>query len=429
MSDHAVSARERQQAVFLDGVSGRRPAVPVSPGALEAAADHALSRQAFAYLAGGAGVGSTMAANRAAFERWRIVPRMLVDTSSRDTGVTLFGRTLPAPLLLAPIGVLELAHAAADVAVARAAAAAGVPMIMSSQASAPMEACAAAMGAGPRWFQLYWSQSTELALSFVARAERSGCDALVLTLDTTALGWRPRDLDLAYLPFLRGKGIAQYTSDPVFRRQVVQDLATFERRGGRVTPAAIATLVQLARAHPGRVRDNLRSAEPLAAVQRFIRTFSKASLDWDDVAFLRERTRLPLLLKGVLHPDDARRARDVGVDGVIVSNHGGRQVDGAIAALDALPAVVEAVGGDITVLMDSGIRTGADVFKALALGAQAVCLGRPYAYGLALAGRRGVADVIANLLADLELTMALSGCRDIAGITRDRLHDRGGATE
>ncbi|CAN5919616.1 hypothetical protein BH23ACT10_BH23ACT10_35340 [soil metagenome] len=277
------------------------------------------------------------------------------------------------------------------------------------------------MGGAPRWFQLYWSQSTELALSFVDRAERSGCDALVLTLDTTILGWRPRDLGLAYLPFLRGMGIAQYTSDPVFQRQVADDLATFERRGGRVTPSAIATLVRLARAHPGGFRDNLRSTEPMAAVQRFIATFSKTSLNWDDVAFLREHTDLPLLLKGVLHPDDARRAADVAVDGVIVSNHGGRQVDGAIGALDALPAVVDAVGDRLTVLMDSGVRTGADVFKALALGARAVCLGRPYVYGLAVAGRRGVREVIDNLLADFELTMALSGCRTIADITRDHL--------
>jgi lactate 2-monooxygenase len=421
MSDEPRGARARQTDIYLDGVAGRRPAVPVAPAALERAAVRTMSRRAAAYFVGGAGVEATMAANRAAFDRWRIVPRMLRDTSARDLGVTLFGRRLPAPLLLAPIGVLELAHTDADVAVARAAAAVGVPMIQSSQASRPMEEVADAGGDAPRWFQLYWSRSTELARSFVRRAEASGCEAIVLTLDTTSLGWRPRDLDLAYLPFLRGLGLAQYTSDPVFCRQVAEDVATFERRSSRPTPSALATLVQLARTHPGRFRDNVRSVEPLAAVQRFIRTFSKAALDWDDVALLREATDLPLLLKGVVHPDDARRAADVGVDGVIVSNHGGRQVDGAIAALDALPAVVDAVGDRLEVLFDSGVRTGGDIATALALGARAVCVGRPVAYGLAVAGARGVAEVLANLLSELELTMALSGCRTVDDLTRDRL--------
>ncbi len=421
MSDEPRGARARQTDIFLAGVSGRRPAVPVAPAALERAAVRAMSRRAAAYFVGAAGAEATMAANRAAFDRWRIVPRMLTDTSARDLGVELFGRRLPAPLLLAPVGVLELAHDDADVAVARAAAAVGVPMIQSSQASRPMEEVADVMGRAPRWFQLYWSRSTELALSFVRRAEASGCEAIVLTLDTTSLGWRPRDLDLAYLPFLRGLGLAQYTSDPVFRRQVAEDVETYRRGPSRVTPSALATLVQLARRHPGRFRDNLRSVEPLAAVQRFIRTFSKASLDWDDVALLREHTDLPLLLKGVVHPEDARHAADLGVDGVIVSNHGGRQVDGAVAALDALPGVVEAAGDRLTVLFDSGVRTGADVVKALALGARAVCVGRPYAYGLAVAGARGVAEVLANLLSELELTMALSGCRTVMDLTSHRL--------
>ncbi|HEX6254900.1 MAG TPA: lactate 2-monooxygenase [Euzebyales bacterium] len=421
MTDEPRGARARQQQIFLDGVRGTPPAVPVSPDRLAAAARRTMSDRAWAYVSGGAGLESTMAANRAAFDRWRIVPRVLVDTTDRDLGVTLFGRRLPSPLLLSPIGVLEMAHAEADVAVARAASTTGVPMIFSSQASRSMEECAAVMGHAPRWFQLYWSQSTELALSFVRRAEAIGCDALVLTLDTTSLGWRPRDLDLGYLPFLRGKGLAQYTSDPVFTRQVADDVDTFERDSGSVTPAAIATLVQMARAHPGRLRDNLTSNAPVAAVRRFIRTFSKASLNWDDVAFLREHTDLPLLLKGIEHPDDARRARDAGADGVVVSNHGGRQVDGAVGALDALPGVADAVGNDLTILFDSGIRGGADVFKALALGADAVCLGRPYVYGLAVAGARGVAEVIANVLSDLELTMSLSGCASVDDLTADRL--------
>lgn len=395
--------------------------MPVSHDALLDAARRAMSDEAWAYIEGGAGMETTMAANRAAFDRWRIVPRMLVDTSTRDLGVTLFGRRLPSPLLLAPIGVLELVHDDADLAVAKAAASTGVPMIMSSQGSRSMEACAEVMGDAPRWFQLYWSQSTELALSFVRRAEESGCDALVLTLDTTSLGWRPRDLDLAYLPFIRGKGIAQYTSDPVFQQQVAEDLETFERDTGKVTPAAIATLLEMARTYPGSLRDNVTSNEPMAAVRRFIDTFSKTSLNWDDVDFLREHTDLPIVLKGIQHPDDARRARDAGVDGVVVSNHGGRQVDGAVGSLDALPGVVDAIGGDLTVLFDSGIRCGADVVKALALGADAVCLGRPYVRGLAVAGARGVAEVIANILSEVELTMSLSGLRTVDELSPDML--------
>ncbi|HWE43044.1 MAG TPA: alpha-hydroxy-acid oxidizing protein, partial [Gemmatimonadaceae bacterium] len=204
---------ERQRRIFLDGVAGRRPAIPVDAARLEDAARAVMSAEAFAYVAGGAGAERTMAANREAFERWRIVPRVLRDVSERDSSITLFGQRLPSPMLLAPIGVLEMAHRDADLAVARAAAAEGVPMIFSSQASVSMEQCAAAMGDAPRWFQLYWSRSDDLVRSFVRRAEGCGCSAIVLTLDTTLLGWRTRDLDLGYLPFLRGKGIAQYVTD------------------------------------------------------------------------------------------------------------------------------------------------------------------------------------------------------------------------
>ena len=307
MADEMLGARGRQQAIYLDGVSGRRPAVSVSVDGLEQAARRKMSRAGFAYIAGGAGSERTVAANRAAFDRWRIVPRVLRDVSARDISVTLLGRRLPAPLLLAPIGVLEMAHRHADVAVAAAASATHVPLIFSNQASRPMETCAAVMGDAPRWFQLYVSQSRDLVLSFVERAERSGCDALVVTLDTTMLGWRPRDLDLGYLPFLRGKGIAQYTSDPVFTSQVADDVGTFQRRRSRVTPSAISTLLQMTRAYPGELRANIRSTTPMVAVQRFTQTYSKPSLDWEDITFLREQTSLPILLKGVLHPDDARQ--------------------------------------------------------------------------------------------------------------------------
>jgi lactate 2-monooxygenase len=416
------SALARQAEVYRGGIAGKRPRVPVDAAALEEAAREAMSPEGFAYVAGGAGAESTVRENRAAFERWRIVPRVLRDVSARDTGVELFGRRLPSPLLLAPIGVLEMAHPEADVAVARAAASCGVPMVFSSQASRPMETCAAAMGDAPRWFQLYWSKDDRLVESFVSRAEACGCEAIVVTLDTTLLGWRTRDLDLAYLPFLRGKGIAQYVTDPVFTAALREPLPDGAAGGERkVNLHSLRAFLQMARAYPGRVRANLRSGEPVLAVQRFIATYSRPSLTWDDLPRLRDRTRLPIVLKGILHPDDARRAVDAGMDGVIVSNHGGRQVDGAIATLEALPPVVEAVDGRVPVLMDSGIRGGADVFRALALGARAVCLGRPYVYGLAVDGEAGVAEVIRNLMADFELTMGLAGCRSVGEITPDAL--------
>ncbi len=401
----------RQAEVYVRGVWGARPLVPTDPRALERAAHERMRPEAFAYVAGGAGSEGTIAANRAAFERRRIVPRVLRDVSARDLSVELFGRRVPAPILLAPIGVLELAHRDADLAVARAAAAAGVPLVFSNQASVAMERCAAEMGDAPRWFQLYWSKNDELVESFVRRAEACGCGAIVVTLDTTLLGWRTRDLDLAYLPFLRGKGIAQYTSDPVFRRMASAPppppAADVKRR---VTPAAIAALVSLRRA-----------GVPLAAVQHFIATYSRTTLTWDHLRFLRERTTLPILLKGILHPDDARRAIDAGMDGIVVSNHGGRQIDGEVATLDALPAVVATVAGRVPVLVDGGVRGGADVFKALALGARAVLLGRPYVYGLALAGEAGVREVVANVIAELDLTMGLAGVRSVAQITAETL--------
>jgi lactate 2-monooxygenase len=408
----------RQTEIYLAGVRGRRPAIPFDHRRRERRAKTRLSAQAYAYIAGGAGVERTMAANRAAFDRWRIVPRVLRDISDRDLSVELLGRRLRTPFLLAPIGVLELAHDDADVAVAKAAAAEGVPMIFSNQASRPMEECAAAMRDAPRWFQLYWSTSNDLVASFVARAEACGCEAIVVTLDTKMLGWRSRDLDFAHLPFATGRGIAQYTSDPVFRSLVDPSTA---QRSGPPTPAAVRALVRASRSYPGSLRENLRSGAGVAAVRKVMEIYSRPSLTWDDFGWLRGRTTLPIVLKGILHPDDARLAMEHGMDAIVVSNHGGRQVDGAIASLDALPGVAEAVGGRIPVLFDSGIRGGADAFKALALGATAVLLGRPYVYGLALRGEAGVRDVIRNLVADFDLTMALSGCRSVADIRPEHL--------
>lgn len=421
MSDHSDIGRKRQRDIYVAGVAGHRPAVPVAQVELEKAAQAAMTPEAWAYIAGGAGRESTMDANRAAFERRRIVPRVLRDVEKRDLSIELFGQRLPSPLLLCPIGVLEMAHADADLAVAKAAATWRVPYIFSNQASVPMETAAAAMGDAPRWFQLYWSKSDELVGSFVRRAEACGCSAIVLTLDTTMLGWRPRDLDLGSLPFMQGRGIAQYTSDPVFRAQLAQPIDP----GGAPQPPlslqTIATALAQKANFPGGLLKNLASGDPRAAVQRFMTTYSRPSLQWDDLKFLRQHTKLPILLKGVLHPDDARKAVELGIDGLIVSNHGGRQVDGAIASLDALSGVVETVGGKIPVLFDSGVRGGADVFKALALGATAVCLGRPYVYGLAVAGQRGVEEVIANVLAEFDLTMGLAGCASVREVMRSAL--------
>jgi lactate 2-monooxygenase len=401
--------RERQFDIYVGGARGAYPTVPVALDRLEVAARTKMSPEGFAYAAGGAGTEETMRANRAAFERWRIVPRILQDVSARDTSVELLGTRLPSPFVLAPIGVLEMAHRDADVAVGRAAASEAIPYVLSNQASRPMEEVARAMADAPRWFQLYWSTSNELVESLVSRAERCGCSAIVLTLDTTMLGWRVRDLDIAYLPFLRGKGIAQYTSDPVFLGALQETLRQEAPPSGRITLAAIQTLLEQGRSYPGKSISAIRSGLARAAVRRFVETYSRPSLSWDDLGFLRERTRLPVLLKGILHPADATAAIEHGMDGVVVSNHGGRQVDGAIATMDALPAIVEAVAGRIPIVVDSGVRSGADVFRALALGASAVGLGRPYVWGLAVGGEDGVREVIRNYRADFDLTLGLAG--------------------
>ena len=372
----------RQAGIYVPGMTeGRKPGVPVTPAALEAAAEAALSPEAFAYIAGGAGRETTMAENLAAFDRLRIVPRMLRDVGTRSLATTILGKPRAHPVFVAPIGVQELAHPEADLATARACAATGVPMIISNQASHSMEAIAAAMGNATRWFQLYWSRSDALVASLVRRAEACGCEAIVVTLDTTILGWRGRDLELAYLPFLVGKGIAQYTSDPVFQEMLGGD------------------------------RDDRQAASLL-----FMATYSNPTVTWERLAFLREHTKLPILLKGINHPADAAAAIEAGMDGIVVSNHGGRQVDGAIASLDALAQVATVAAGRIPVLFDSGIRSGSDIFKALALGAAGVLIGRPYVYGLAVNGQAGVAEVLQNMLAELDLTMGLSGCRNIGEI-------------
>jgi len=409
--------RARQEAIYRAGVFGHPPSVPTSFTELEARARVVMSERAWAYVYGGAGEGATMAANRTAFDRWQIVPRMLAGAAERSLGTTLLGHELSAPLLLAPVGAAGLIRDDADVHIGRGAAQAGVPYIFSNQGSSAMEDTARAMGDGQRWFQLYWSRDEQLVDSLIRRAEAIGAGALVVTLDTTLLGWRPWDLNLGSLPFSQGIGIAQYTSDPRFLELVQERVAEgLSRPDGRPTLAAIRTLLNIARKHPGGFLANLRSPVPRAAVETFLGVYSNPSLSWEHIRTLRDRTTLPVVLKGILHPDDARRAVGEGIDGIVVSNHGGRQVDGSIGSLDALVDIRAAIGRDYPVILDSGIRSGADVFKALALGADAVTLGRPHLYGLALDGAQGVADVTTNVIAELDLTMALSGVRSISEI-------------
>jgi lactate 2-monooxygenase len=363
--------------IYAKGMlAGERPALPIALAELEAAARESLDERAVAYVFGGAGTEDTMRANLDAFRRWRIVPRVLrQDLSMRDLSVELLGTRTPAPVLLAPIGVQTLLHDEGELASARAAAAVGLPLIVSTASTTPLEEIAEANGDGPRWYQLYWPNDDELAASLVLRAEAAGYSAIVLTVDNYLPGWKPRDLQHAYLPALEGVGIAQYLSDPVFRSGL--EKSPEEDLG--------------------------------AAVGHFLGVFANPALTWERLEWLRGATTLPIVLKGILHPDDAREARERGVDAIVVSNHGGRQIDGAIASLDALPAIIDAVGDGLTVLLDSGIRSGADVFKALALGAHAVLVGRPYLWGLALDGQSGVEAVLRGLLAELDLTMTLSG--------------------
>jgi lactate 2-monooxygenase len=376
-----------QYEIYAGGLVDQTPKLPVGSSGLQDRAREVLSAEAFGYVAGGAGGEQTMRANLQAFERWRIVPRMLRDVSVRDLGSSVLGTAMPAPVMLAPVGVQSIVHPEAELAASRAAASLGLPFILSTAASHSMEEVAEAMGEASRWYQLYWPKDRDLAASFVKRAGDAGYGAIVVTLDTWLLGWRPRDLGHAYLPFLKGEGVANYFTDPVFR-------AALER-----TP----------------------EEDPGPAIGHWAYQFANPSVTWADLAWLREQTGLPIVLKGVLHADDARRATAEGVDGLIVSNHGGRQVDGSIGALDALPEIRRAVGDELPVLFDSGIRTGADVFKALALGANAVCLGRPYIWGLALDGQAGVKQVLRCLLAELDLTLALSGYTALAQLDRSSL--------
>ncbi|MFH8597314.1 lactate 2-monooxygenase [Streptomyces rimosus] len=381
-----------QYQIYVRGLQDAIPPFTTDLGALEDQARDRLGPKPYWYIAGAAGTGATARANRTAFDRHRIVPRMLRDATARDQRTTVLGSELLAPVVLAPIGVQSQVHPEGELATARAAAATGVPMVLSTAASHTIEEVAEANGDGQRWFQLYWPHDDEVTASILKRARTSGYTALVVTLDTWQLAWRPHDLDQAYLPFLRGDGVAIPLSDPVFRSRLERPV----------------------------------EEDPQGAAMQWLPIFSGKAHTWDELGFLREHWDGPIVLKGIVHPEDARRAVRAGMDGIVVSNHGGRQVDGAVAALDALVDVVAEVGTETEVLFDSGIRSGADVFKALALGARAVLLGRPYVYGLALGGAAGVEHVVRGLLADFDLTMGLSGCTTLADIGPDTLHAGGG---
>lgn len=367
-----------------DGVS---PELPTNLLELEKLAMSVMSAEARGYIVASAGNGDTAKGNRAGFERYRVLPRVLNGVANRSLATCVVGEPQVAPLMLAPVGVQTLAHPDGELATARAAASTGITYIHSQAASHSFEEIADAAGASPRWFQFYWVNDRDVVLSFLDRARRAGFSALVLTVDTVVLGWRPADLDCGYLPFLRGVGVRNYTTDPAFMASI-----------------------------PSTHRN-----DPRAIGEQWLTIFPHAGLSWSDLAWLRDQWRGPILIKGIQHPDDAVRAVDEGLDGIIVSNHGGRQIDGEVSTMDSLEAVVASVDSRVPVLIDSGVRTGADVLKALALGATCTLIGRSFLYGLALAGQAGVEHVIRCTLAELEIAMALAGATTPAELTRDHL--------
>jgi len=376
-----------QNEIYFAALSGTLSRFPIRYEELEALGQEAMPADLVSYVAGGCGNERTQDANITAFDRWGIVPRMFVGAAQRDISIELFGMRLPTPLFMSPIGVIGLCakDGHGDIATAKAAAQTGVPMIASTLSADPLEEVAKHFGSTPGFFQLYTPTDRELAQSLVRRAEAAGFKAIVVTLDTWVTGWRPRDLKSGSFPQLRGLCLANYFSDDRFRSMLAQ------------SPA-----------------DNL-----LAATLQWTRIFGNP-LTWDDLPWLRSLTKLPLLVKGICHPEDVRRAIAGGVDGIYCSNHGGRQANGGIAAIDMLPAVIDAAA-NTPVLFDSGIRTGVDVIKALAMGAAAVGVGRPYAYGLALGGVDGIVHVLRCLLAEADLFMAVDGFRTRAELRPELL--------
>ncbi|HSI16350.1 MAG TPA: alpha-hydroxy-acid oxidizing protein [Sphingomonas sp.] len=371
-----------QNEIYGAGLRGLVPKVPVDFATLEKRATAAMPPHILSYLQGGCGDEFTQDHNAAAFRHWGMTPRMMVDCTKRDLSIELFGLTLPSPLFMAPVGINGICtqDGHGDLAAARASVMTGVPVMASTLSNDPMEKVAETLGDQPGFFQLYTPKNKELAESLVSRAESAGFKAIVVTLDTWVTGWRPRDLNAANFPQLRGAVLMNYFSDPVFRSLLAKP----------------------------------PEEDPATAIGTWAATFGKV-LTWADMKWLKSMTRLPIVLKGICHPDDARRAVDEGADGIYCSNHGGRQANGGIAAIDMLPGVV-AASGSTPVLFDSGIRSGSDVVKALALGATAVGVGRPYAYGLALDGAEGAAHVLKCLLAEADLLMAVNGYPTIADV-------------
>lgn len=364
--------------LLLKNITAQAP-FPICFADLEKAVAEKIEAGPFGYIRSGAGGEQTLRNNRAAFEKYSIVPRFLNDVSNVDTSVHLFGKTYPTPLLFAPVGMNGMVHDDGELAVVRAAQNLNIPYIQSTVSTYDLEEVAQAAPSATKWFQLYWSTNEEIAFSMAVRAEAAGFEAIVLTVDTVMLGWREEDVRNQFSPLKLGYARGNYMNDPVFTATLPDD--SFE-----------------------------------SYVQGVLQNVFHPTLNWEHVRELKKRTNLPILLKGILHPEDAKHAIDNGIDGIIVSNHGGRQLDGVIGSLDALPAIVKVVNGQIPIILDSGVYRGMDALKALALGANAVAIGRPFVYGLALEGQQGVEKVMTNLYDELKVSIALAGATSVKGL-------------
>ncbi|KAF2116513.1 FMN-dependent dehydrogenase [Lophiotrema nucula] len=403
----------------------RKPQFSTRPSAWEAAARNAIPLPNFHYIEGSASSESTYSANLSAFDRYRLRPWMLVQATRRDMSVELFGHRYKSPLLVAPIGVQEIAHQDGEEATARACASVGVPMILSTAATRSIEQVAKANRDGDRWYQLYWPkpQAEELTASLLNRAKVNGFKVLVVTLDTFVIGWRPKDLDESYLPFIYGQGCQVGFSDPVFQKMFEK----VQAEDTRSTKEKLGEIWQILK-RPGTFSGTakvLANATIMQKAKLFIDAISSGTYrDWSHLQILRKYWDGPIVLKGIQTVEDAHRAIEHGMEGIIVSNHGGRQLDGAISSLDALAEIgadVRVKESGLAVLFDSGIRTGSDILKAIALGAKAVLVGRPYVYGLAMGGEAGVKHVLECLLADTDNSLGNLGKKSLADLSRHDL--------